>query len=104
MKSPSDTFLDAPAMDANDVSRGNGGPTIVVDLFKTHAGKIRRYLSWRLKSAEDAKDATQEVFLKLWRHEREGTLRDEAAGYMRAATGSAAIDLERWRARHSSEV
>ena len=78
-------------------------PAIVLDLFRSHASKVRRYLSWRLKNPEDAKDAAQEVFLKLWRHEREGTLRGESVGYMHVAARSVATDIERWRALHRGE-
>ena len=80
-----------------------GHPAIVLDLFRSHANKVRRYLSWRLKNPEDAKDAAQEVFLRLWRQEREGSLREGAVGYMHAAASSVATDVERWRTLHRPE-
>jgi RNA polymerase sigma-70 factor (ECF subfamily) len=69
----------------------------VVRLFKTQATKIRRFLSYRLRNSEDAKDAAQELFLRLWTHEQEGNLKEDAVAYMNAAAGNIAIDIERRR-------
>jgi len=79
-------------------------PTIVGGLFKAQAKKVRNFLTFRLKSADDADDAAQDVFLKLWRHEKSGHLREEATAYMFSAAYSAATDLERHRVRHQHEV
>jgi RNA polymerase sigma-70 factor (ECF subfamily) len=72
--------------------------SIVVGLFKTHARRVQNFLAFRLRDSAEAQDVTQEVFLKLWRREREGALRDEATNYMYSATRSAAIDSDRHRA------
>lgn len=77
--------------------------SIVVDLFRKHASRVRRSLTFRLRSPEDAQDATQEVFLKLWRQERAGNLKEEAAAYLNSAASSMATDFERWRAFHVIE-
>ncbi len=71
--------------------------TIVGDLFSSHAKRVRRFLSFRLRNDADAQDATQDIFLRLWKHEQKGTLRDEATNYMFSATHSVAIDVERHR-------
>jgi RNA polymerase sigma-70 factor (ECF subfamily) len=71
---------------------------IVRSLYKEHAGKVRRYLGFRLGNQDDGADAAQDVFLKLWRRECGGDLRAEARNYMYAATQSAITDTERWRA------
>src|SRR5262249_28383802 len=42
-------------------------------------------------------------FLKLWRQEKEGNLRDEAIGYMHVASQTVATDAERWRKLHAAE-
>src|SRR5262245_21490777 len=76
---------------------------IVVGLFRKHAGRVRRSLGYRLRNADDAQDATQEVFLKLWRQEREGRLRDDAVAYLNSAASSMAADVERWRSCHANE-
>jgi RNA polymerase sigma factor (sigma-70 family) len=74
------------------------GPGIVVGLFQRQATKVRRYLSYRLHSDEDGKDAAQETFLKLLRREREGGLREDPNGsYLFSAAYSVAIDAERER-------
>src|SRR5260221_4727238 len=73
-------------------------PSIVVGLFKTHAKRVQSFLSFRLRDSAEGEDAAQDVFLKLWRQERQATLRDEATNYMYAATQSAIIDVERHRA------
>lgn len=70
----------------------------VVGLFKSHARRVRSFLRWRLRNDDDAQDAAQEVFLKLWRREKEGALEADAAAYMGSAVHNAAIDVDRWRA------
>lgn len=76
---------------------------IVVDLFREHAKRVRGYLGYRLRSDEDGKEAAQELFLKLWRHERDGTLKENAVGYMHVAANTIATDTQRWRALHAPE-
>src|SRR5258708_9526098 len=83
---------------AADEPRGASKPSIVVGLFKTHARRVQSFLSFRLRDSAEGEDAAQDVFLKLWRQERQRTLRDEATNYMYAATQSAIIDIERHRA------
>jgi len=72
----------------------------VVGLFKSRAKLVRRLLRWRLRSDDDAQDATQEVFLRLWRQEKAGTLKEDASSYMIASVYNAATDIERWRSYH----
>src|SRR5258708_22050758 len=87
---------------ANDASSSTA-PSIVGKLFKSHARRLRNFLTFRLKSADDADDAAQEVFLKLWRHEKSGNLREEATSYMFSAAYSTATDLERHRRLHEHD-
>lgn len=89
-----------PASAPDDSSPRHDG--IVSRLFKQQAKKVRHFLAFRLRSAEDAEDAAQEVFLRLWRHEQGGTLRDEATSYMFSAAYSIATDTERSR-KHDHE-
>jgi RNA polymerase sigma factor (sigma-70 family) len=72
--------------------------SIVVDLFRAHAKRVQNFLTFRLRDATEAQDVAQDVFLKLWRQESQGTLRNEATNYMYSATQSAAIDSDRHRA------
>lgn len=76
-----------------------GHSSTVVGLFKEHARRVQRFLSFRLRNAEDGREATQEVFLRLWRHEQSGSLREAATNYMYSATQSIAADVMRHRGR-----
>jgi RNA polymerase sigma factor (sigma-70 family) len=69
----------------------------VASLFKAQARRVSKFLTWRLRNEADAQDATQEAFLRLWRREKDGTLRADAGGYLGSAVQSAAIDVDRWR-------
>ena len=86
------------AADLPDGER-HGAPkaSIVVGLFKAHSRRVQNFLSFRLRDGTEAQDATQDVFLKLWRQERQGALRDEATNYMYSATQSVVIDAKRHR-------
>jgi RNA polymerase sigma-70 factor (ECF subfamily) len=84
-----------------DVSSGQErrkpAESIVAQLFRTHAHKVRHLLAYKLRSPEDAQDATQDVFLKLVRREHTGALREQATAYMHSAARTVAIDTERRR-------
>ena len=77
--------------------------SIVVDLFRRHATRVHRSLTFRLRNPEDAQDAAQEVFLKLWRQERDGNLRDQATAYLNSAASSMATDFARRHALHVTD-
>ena len=78
-------------------------PSIVDRLFREHAKRVQRFMGFRLRDREDGQEASQEVFLKLWRHETRGNLREDARSYMYSATRSAVIDLERSRASRGAD-
>ena len=90
--------IELPPSDAAE-----GGESIIGGLFRSQANRMRRYLTFRLQNAEDAQDATQEVFLKLWRYERAKQLRKEATAYMYSASHTVAIDEERRRNVHERD-
>ena len=73
---------------------------IVAELYGAQASKVRRYLAFRLRDREDGADAAHDVFLKLWRSESVGKLRQDATNYLYAATQSAIKDTERRRTVH----
>lgn len=76
-------------------------PQLVATLFRKHADRVRRTLGWRLRNPDDGADAAQETFLRLWRQEREGKLREDGAtAYLNAAAGTIALDVQRWRNFH----
>lgn len=76
---------------------------IVIALFRKHAERVRRSLGFRLRNDDDAQDATQETFLKLWRQERDGNLRADAVAYLNMAANTMAFDIHRRRAYHSAD-
>lgn len=75
----------------------DGYESTVSRLFRTKAEQVRRFFSLRLRCSEDAKDAAQELFLRLWIHEKSGRLRDDASGYLRAAAANLVVDIGRRR-------
>ena len=78
-------------------------PGTVARLFRTHARRIGRVLARQLRNPDDAADARQDLFLKLWRQEKAGQLKDEATAYMNAAAITIAIDVERRRKSHAAD-
>lgn len=76
----------------------------VAQLFRNQANKVSRLLDRKLRNIEDAQDATQEVFLRLWRHEREGLLKDEANAYLHSVAHTIAIDFQRRRRSHAADL
>jgi RNA polymerase sigma-70 factor (ECF subfamily) len=86
-----------PGAEIGAVRREREGPRISTDLFRRHARKMKHYLSFRLRSEADGEDAAQETFLKLWRREKDGALREEADSYLYSAAISVATDTERQR-------
>lgn len=77
--------------------------SIIVGLFRRRAKRMRDYFSFRLRNKEDAEDAAQEVFLKLWRREDAGALREDASAYMYSTALSVASDAERHRTSRARE-
>lgn len=80
---------------------GFGG--IVAGLVVTHGRRLQRILRRKLQNPEDAQDAAQEVFLKLWKREQEGALRAEADAYLHTAANTVVIDLHRRRKAHAAD-
>jgi RNA polymerase sigma-70 factor (ECF subfamily) len=96
MKMFDDTFVEG--IDVSSAQeRRKPTDSIVAQLFRTHAHKVRHLLAYKLRSPEDAQDATQDVSLKLLCRERTGALREQATGYMHSAARTVAIDAERRR-------
>src|SRR5207244_2689674 len=80
-----------------------GDDSIIAGLFRRRAKRVKDYLAFRLRNKEDAEDATQEVFVKLWRREGMGALREEANAYMYSTALSVATDAERQRTSQARE-
>jgi RNA polymerase sigma-19 factor, ECF subfamily len=96
-----ETALDfqEPALELNALPAASPrGKTSIVDaLFRQHARRVQHFMGFRLRSSEDGRDAAQDVFLKVWRREVEGGLRNEATSYLYSATRTSIIDAERQR-------
>ena len=103
MKVMDDGMLDLPPVRESAIAEGPDVPGTVARLFKAHARRVGRLLSRHLRNPDDAADASQDLFLKLWRRERSGQLRDEATAYMNSAAITIAIDIERRRRSHAGD-
>lgn len=82
---------------------GSGIGGIVAGLVATQGQRLQRILRRKLQNPEDAQDAAQEVYLKLWKREQEGALRAEADAYLHAAAHTVVIDLQRRRKTHATD-
>ncbi|MBL8268167.1 RNA polymerase sigma factor [Steroidobacter sp.] len=72
----------------------------VTRLFRSQGKRVRSFLRRRLRSHEDAQDATQNVFLGLLRRENAGALEENPRSYMIKAAYNAATDVQRARISH----
>jgi len=90
-------------VEARDAVAKPAQESTVVGLFKSRAKMVRHLLRWRLRNDEDAQDAAQEVFLRLWRREKVGALKEDASSYMICSVYNAAVDVERWRSHHKPD-
>lgn len=73
----------------------------IVALFNRYAPAVRALLLRRLGNLDDAREASQEVFLHLWRQARQGRLESEARAYLFVAAENVARD---WRRRARSRA
>jgi RNA polymerase sigma-70 factor (ECF subfamily) len=85
---------------AHQEEREDSASSTVVRLFKAQSRRLVGFLNKKLHNVADAQDASQEVFLKLWKQEQAGQLRDEASAYMFSTARSVAVDHERYRRSH----
>lgn len=94
MRSPAGPVGPEPILDA-----GYGDTrSQVTQLFQDYAPAVRAFFLRRLGNREDAREATQEVFLHLWQQERRGRLHAGARAYLFTAAANHARDCRR-RAR-----
>jgi len=100
MKVIDEGILQATPRSANEPA--DERPT-VVKLFQSQSRRLARYLGRKLRNDDDARDASQEVFLKLWRQERSGQLREDATAYLFSAARTVAVDSERKRQTHAAD-
>ena len=72
-----------------------GARSKVARLFEEYAPALRAFLLRRLGNVDDAREASQEVFLHLWRQESKGLLREGARAYLFTAAGNWVKDCRR---------
>lgn len=94
-----DGLLEAPS---TRESREEAGST-VVRLFRAQSRRVAGFLLGKLRNESDAEDASQEVFLNLWRREKAGQLREDASSYLFTAARNVAVDCERKRQTHRAD-
>lgn len=73
-------------------------PDQLARFAEEHYDEIFRYCAWRLPTAEDAKDATQEVFLRLAKSRAVYESREKPLAYLYTCARNVCIDIMR-RAR-----
>lgn len=54
----------------------------VENWFLAHAGELGHFLRRYIHTQQDVDDCVQETFLRVWRQEQQGTLKEEARGYL----------------------
>jgi len=69
-------------------------------LFEDYAPALRAFLLRRLGNIEDAREATQDVFLNLWRQEQKGLLQSEASAYLFTSADNWVKDCRRKARSH----
>lgn len=74
----------------------------VADIFSRHSSDLRNFLGRYLRSSSDVEDCIQEAFLKLWRQETKGLLREDARGYLFTTALNVVRDF--WRKESSRKT
>jgi RNA polymerase sigma factor (sigma-70 family) len=54
----------------------------VENWFLAHAAELGHFLRRYIHTQQDVDDCVQETFLRVWRQEQQGTLKEEARGYL----------------------
>ena len=67
----------------------------VEDWFLSHSRELGQFLRRYIHTQHDIDDCLQETFLRVWRQERQGTLKDEARGYLFTTALNVARDRHR---------
>lgn len=82
---------------------GQANKTLLEKLFHSHASDLVRFLTRKLKSAEDAEDVAQNAFIRIQRLAEKGQL-DNPKAYLYQTASNLAIDQLRREKLHSSYV
>jgi RNA polymerase sigma-70 factor, ECF subfamily len=92
---------DIDALDAADMERLTAGHDLALnDLMGRHAGKLFHYLIRALQNEEDAADAAQETFVRVYQHRAKFAPSQRFSTWLYAIATNLVKDRYRWRSRH----
>ena len=57
-------------------------PSRVEGWFASYYRELGQFLRRYIRTPQDVDDCLQETFLRVWRQEQQGTLKDDARGYL----------------------
>ena len=88
-------------LDVQDMSRlAAGHDTALNSLMERHAGKLFNYLVRCLQNEDDAADAAQETFVKLYQHRTKFDSGQKFSTWFYTIAANLVKDRYRWRSRH----
>lgn len=87
--------------DRADMERLASGDTVALDrLMERHGGKLFNYLIRCLHNEEDAADAAQETFVRVYQHRAKFDANQRFSTWLYAIATNLVKDRYRWRSRH----
>lgn len=88
-------------LDVQDMSRLTAGHEAALNsLMERHAGKLFNYLVRCLQNEDDAADAAQETFVKVYQHRARFDPEQKFTTWLYAIAANLVKDRYRWRSRH----
>jgi len=88
-------------LDVQDMSRLTAGHEAALNsLMERHAGKLFNYLVRCLQNEDDAADAAQETFVKVYQHRARFDLEQKFTTWLYTIAANLVKDRYRWRSRH----
>ncbi|MCA0449217.1 MAG: RNA polymerase sigma factor [Proteobacteria bacterium] len=88
-------------LDVQDMRRlAQGHEAALNDLMERHAGKLVHYLVRCLQNDDDAADAAQETFVKVYQHRARFDFDQKFSTWLYAIAANLVKDRYRWRSRH----
>jgi RNA polymerase sigma factor (sigma-70 family) len=88
-------------LDVQDMSRLSAGHDAALNsLMERHAGKLFNYLVRCLQNEDDAADAAQETFVKVFQHRTRFDPEQKFSTWLYAIAANLVKDRYRWRSRH----
>lgn len=92
---------DPDELDLQDMNRLKAGDDAALNsLMERHAGKLLTYLVRCLQNEDDAADAAQETFVKVYRSRARFDARQRFSTWLYTIAANLVKDRYRWRSRH----